>query len=501
MPAHVERTSARRTVTDLLAAWWRCGFTLDARGLAAFRIALGLILVVDCLLRFRSVSAMFSPDGAFPPDLLRDYLGTPAAWSLALFGDATWCGATVLAAEGLAGAWLATGVGSRAATVAAWVATVSVVQRTAPTANAGDYLLVCLLFWSMFLPLGAAWTAGRRRTAPGAVLSVASAALVLQVAAVYFGAGLAKLNAQWLSGTALSYALSVHDHGNSWGMALAGQPWLTRPATWGVLALELCGPLIAVLVPRRTVRGVVVAVFMIFHAAVFATMWVGIFAPVGIAAWLPMVPESFWDAATGRRREPGVGSLGFGGSLACGIAGALAATSFIHQGGCPEERPLPTAIRTAIAAVALEQRWNMFGTIPVQEQWVYGEALLDDGRVVDLLRRGRPLERDRPGGGFTSLDSHRWHKLFWNLAREDGRTFATPTAAALVRQWNARHADGPQVESLELRFAMRRETPAGTTVQDILLAAWPARGAAGHGNLERFLESADAGRPVTTTGR
>lgn len=338
------------------AAWWRDCFTLDARSLAAFRIALGLILVCDCWLRFRTHSLMFAADGVFPPDLLREYQGTSATWSLALLWDAAWWGTTVLAVEGLAGAWLATGVGSRAATVAAWMATVSVVQRTAPAANAGDFLLVCLLFWSMFLPLGAAWAVGSRRgPTPGAVLSVASAALVLQVAAVYLGAGLAKLNDAWLSGATLSYALSVHDHGNSWGMALAEHDWLTRPATWLILALELGGPIIAVLVPQRTIRGVVVALFMLFHVAVWTTMWVGIFAPVGIAAWLPLVPAAAWDAVPGRRREDGLVRLGWTGSLVSGVAAAVAAAAFLQRGGLLGDRSLPPpgALRDAGAGSAL----------------------------------------------------------------------------------------------------------------------------------------------------
>lgn len=480
---------------DQLAAWWRDCFTLDARSLAAFRIALGLILVCDCWLRFRTRALMFAADGVFPPDLLREYQGTSATWSLALLWDAAWWGTTVLAFEGLAGAWLATGVGSRAATVAAWMATVSVVQRTAPAANAGDFLLVCLLFWSMFLPLGAAWAVGSRRgPTPGAVLSVASAALVLQVAAVYLGAGLAKLNDAWLSGAALSYALSVHDHGNSWGMALAEHDWLTRPATWLILALELGGPIIAVLVPQRTIRGVVVALFMLFHVAVWTTMWVGIFAPVGIAAWLPLVPAAAWDAVPGRRREDGLVRLGWTGSLVSGVAAAVAAAAFLQRGGLLGDRSLPPPVRSVMLALALDQRWDMFGTIPLQEQWVYGEATLADGRVVDLLRHGRPIERDRPAGGFSSLGTHRWHKLFWNLAGEECRRFASPTAAALARSWNASHDGSERVVSLELRFAMRREAPGGPAVQDMLLAAWPARGDSGRGNLDRLLDSADAGQ-------
>ncbi|MBU6308678.1 MAG: HTTM domain-containing protein [Planctomycetes bacterium] len=478
---------------DLARAWWRAAFTLDARGLAAFRIGLGLILVADCLLRFRTFHLMFAADGVFPPDVLRSFQGTPAKWSLALLSDATWWGAAILAAEGLAGAWLASGFRSREASVAAWLVTVSVVRRTEPATNAGDSLLLCLLFWSMFLPLNTAWSLrARGRTRPAsAVLSVASAALVLQVAAVYFGAGLAKCNATWFSGDAVSYALSVHDHGNSLGMLLSRVHWLSRAITWLILSSELLGPLVLVLVPTATARATVATAFILFHLAVWATMWVGLFAPVGIVAWLPMLPTGAWNAMTGLRKHTAAPPLGRLASLACSVAFGLAVVSFLHGLGCLGPSPLPAALRQAILAAGLEQDWPMFGTIPRQEQWAYGAATLADGRVVDLLRQGRPLQRERPDGGFTAMGTHRWHKLFWVLPRADCRVFAAPTAAALARDWNARHAPRDEVRSLQLRFAMRRVEHGQEALHDMLLAAWPSRGDGGRGNLERLLDSAD----------
>jgi len=482
-----------RRVGERAREWWRAAFTLDARGLAAFRIGLGLILVADCLLRFRTFHLMFAADGIFPPDVLRSFQGTPAKWSLALLSGATWWGAAVLAAEGLAGAWLVTGFRSQAATVVAWLAAVSVMRRTEPANNAGDSLLMCLLFWSMFLPLGAAWSLrARGRTRPAsAVLSVASAALVLQVAAVYLGAGLAKWNPTWLAGNALSYVWSIHDHGTSLGMTLSRIDWFARPITWAILAMELLGPLVLVFVPTAPARATLAAAFILFHLAVWATMWVGLFAPVGIVAWLPMMPAGVWDALTGPRRESSASSLSVGASIICAVALALALVSFVHSQRCFKDVPLPPPLEQAILAAGLEQDWPMFGTIPLQEQWAYGAATLADGRVVDLLRQGRPLQRERPDGGFASLGTHRWHKLFWVLPRGDCRVFAAPTAAALARDWNARHGPEEQVCSLQLRFGMRCESQGQEAVQDILLGAWPPRGDGGHGNLERLLDSAD----------
>jgi hypothetical protein len=222
-------------------------------------------------------------------------------------------------------------------------------------------------------------------------------------------------------------------------------------------------------------------------------MTVGLFAWVGITAWLPLVPGPVWDTLVGRpTTAPAacVARLGRGASLACGGAILLASVSFAHFRGWLGAAALPRPVAAAIAACCLEQEWSMFGAVPLQVQWVYGRGLLADGRVVDLLRGGRPLERERPAGGFGSLLSHRWHKFFWILPRPRVRVFAEPTAAALAHDWNTRHAEREQVRSLEIRYAVQGTTAADAPLQDMLVAAWPPRGGEGQGNLDRLLESA-----------
>ena len=470
-------------------------FAIDVRSLAAFRIALGLVLVADALLRTRDFSLMFTADGIFPPSLIRDYFdGDPAQWSLALIWHDTRWAAAILALEGIAGACLAAGWRTTTATALAWLAQVSVYRRTIPAANAGDVLLACLLFWSCFLPLGAVWSCDSRRAAGAGrprtmrVFGPATVALVLQVMAVYLGAGLAKWNASWLGGEAVRYALSVHDHGTPLGMWLAHSDWLVRPLTWGVLGVEIFGPLAFIAWPAA--RRVIAAAFLVFHVTIWLTMSVGLFAPIGMVAWLPLLPGSVWGRA-GRGLADGVGQdcRSAAARLVCAAAAVLATVSFVHDRTPWRSRPLPSPVRQAIHAASLDQEWGMFGTVPPLEQWVYGRAALADGRVVDVLRDGRPIEADRPTGGFTSLPHHRWHKLLWILPRPKVRPFAPSVAAALARDWNARHGPDEHVVALEIRFALRNLAAPDGPLQEMLVGAWPDRDADGTGSLDRFLEA------------
>lgn len=486
-------------------------FTLDTRSLACFRIAIGAVVVADALLRTRDVSLMLAPDGMFPLTALRTFFGDRWAWSLAFLVDTTWWGAAVLGLQALAGGALAAGFGTRVAAVAAWVAVVSIVRRTAPATNAGDEWLCCLLFWSMFLPLGAVWSvdAWRRGQRPSAtptcptVRSLATAALVVQIAAVYLGAGISKCNPAWLSGDAVATALSVFDHGTSWGDSIARQAGMCRWLTWFVLGLELLGPVLLVATGRPEVRLALIVVFSLFHAASAVLMSLGLFAFVGLAAWLAIVPSAVWERGT-RVFGPAAGTAA-PASIATrrprespwqrgAVAAALgiAALSFVHETTPWRSRPLPAPLRAAIHATCLGQSWGMFGQVARQRQWIYGGGSLADGRIIDVLRHGRPLEDMLPDGGFTTLPHHRWHKLLWELPNADRRVFAPSIAAALAHDWNRRHGPAEQIVALDVRAVRLGAFPAPGTRHEVLLAAWPIRDGTGTGSLDRWLREYDA---------
>ena len=499
----------------------RCGgalerrFALDVRSLAAHRIGLGVVVTADALLRTRDLRLMFAADGMFPLTALHAYFADPWAWSLATAVDASWWGAVMLTVEGVAGCLLVAGCATRVATVIAWIAVVSILRRTAPATNAGDAWLACLLFWGMFLPLGEAWSWDGRRGGghddpgpshhavaavgrPHRVCSVATAALVLQIALVYLAAGLAKWNDCWLSGEAIRHVLSVHDHGSPLGHALLAGGTGSRPLSWAVVALELLGPVVLVTCPGPRVRTILVVAFMLFHACCCLLLSVGLFGAIGLAAWLALLPGEVWDRlgerlSPGGIREAAAGPPRWIGTrltdALCTVAGAAGLVSLVHDATACRDRPLPTVIRHAVALACLHQEWGMFGVVERQEQWVVARAELADGSVVDLLRGGRPFEAERPSGGFSSLPHHRWHKLFWNLPRPRTRVFAEPVAAALVRDWNARSNDSRRVVSLEIRYARLGRTAEDDTLHELLLATWPPRDAGGRGSLERILEA------------
>lgn len=471
----------------------RAAFALDVRSLAVYRMALGAILCADCLLRLRDFDLMFAVDGIFPPEALRRVHADPTLWSLAFLHDATWWNGAVLALEGISGLLLAAGVATRAATIVAWVALVSVIRRTSPATNAGDAWLACQIFWSMFVPLGAAWSwDARRRSAAGrppvrgTVCTVATAALVLQLVCVYVSAGIAKCNDTWTSGAAVANALSLHDHGTWLGTALARAGLAGGPLARAVIVLEVAGPLLLVLVPTARGRLAVMAAFFAFHVGVWFCMSVGLFVPISLAAWLPLLPAVVWD------RGPARGDVAVAARLPRPAAWACAAALAVSGVGALNARSWNAALPSPCAALVnltmLGQDWGMFGRVPPLEQWVTARAVRADGVVIDLFRGGRPCAGDRPAEGFTSLPHHRWHKLCWVLGTPGVRGIAPEVAAGLARHWNRHHAAGERVNRVDICHAIHGTAGPDAGEFEYLVASWPKRTAAGGGNLDRLLD-------------
>lgn len=492
----------------------RSAAQLDRKSIAAFRIAAGGVLIADALLRSRDFWLFFSPNGLFPPRTLQNYL-EPGCWSLNFLNDGIWWQATLLATQAAAGLSLMVGYFSSISSCVAWVAWISILRRTEPAANAGTYWMACLLYWGMFLPLGDELSIDslRKKKTTHATLSLASAAFLAQVLVVYVYAGISKLQGDWLNGSAIAYVLSVHDHGTWVGELLNTSQTVTKFLTLSTLFLEIGGPFLFLFCGNQFVRRFIALIFILFHIGIWITLSVGMFSPIGITAWLALIPwhtnRTSLQIKPHEHIQSRVPFFWCSRRITnCFVTASLciaALALFYNASGHSKKRP--RWITLAVNAVALEQNWGMFGRVSPQEQWVTGKAILKDASVVDLLRHGRPYKAVRPPGGFSSLPNHRWHKIFWELPKSRQAPLREAVAAGLVADWNRRNLESKAVQTLEIYFTqvvhksestvnefpqlnekgIAQEFAPDTVLRQWLLASWPPRGL-GSGNLERYLD-------------
>jgi hypothetical protein len=284
---------------------------VDLRTLALFRVALGLLLLADLALRSGDLVAHYSDWGVLPRALLEPRLGE-WRWSLHLLhGSAAWQSALFVVAA-LAAVSLTLGYRTRLATLVSWVLLQSLQTRNPLVLQGGDNLLLLLLFWSLFLPLGArasldaALDRSPRRDSQH--LSVASAAILIQAMSVYFFSALLKSSPDWLpDGTAVYYAFHNDQFAAPVAEWLRQFPGAMRAATIAVWWLELLGPLLIFSpVLRVPLRLLFLGLFLALEVSFIVCLRIGLFPFISITSLLLFLPGEFWDRiarrGAGRRR-------------------------------------------------------------------------------------------------------------------------------------------------------------------------------------------------------
>ena len=196
----------------------RIVFGVDLRTLALFRVLLGSLIITDLCLRARDLRAHYTDFGLMPRGVLIDEL-SPGSFSLHLLnGTALYqSGLFILAA--IFGFMMILGWRTRLATVASWLLLVSLHNRNIAILSGEDQLFVLLIFWAMFLPIGARFSVDTaldpsycrgRTSSSSAFFSVATIALLTQGMSMYFFSALLKSDQMWIpDGAAVYYALQL----------------------------------------------------------------------------------------------------------------------------------------------------------------------------------------------------------------------------------------------------------------------------------------------------
>lgn len=275
-----------------LSAWHRLRakfvevFSADLRSLAALRIALAFLVLVDLGRRATNLVAHYSDEGVLPRSELDI---SPYSFSLNTLSGSPEFQALLFGLAALGAVSMLVGYRTRLATFVVWLLVLSIQLRNPLVLTGGDTLLHLLLFWSIFLPLGAVWSIDRARactrgTTPRLSMhffSVGTVALFLQIAIMYWVTAINKSGEEWWNGTAVYYALSYDRGATELGSYLLNFPVVLTILTFASLALEALGPfLLFSPVFNGPFRTAAVAAFMGFHFSILATLTVGLFSLV-----------------------------------------------------------------------------------------------------------------------------------------------------------------------------------------------------------------------------
>jgi predicted DCC family thiol-disulfide oxidoreductase YuxK len=300
---------------------------IDARSLGLFRIAMGLVLLGDWLVRWRWLESFYSNEGVLPNHnhLFNLQDGQRQVWSLLhAFSTTDENRFAFLVALFIYLCFLF-GWHTRAFHVLSAVALVSMSARNVLAEGAGNSVAIALLLGTVVLPLGDRFSLdalsrslGERDeqtpeelnaplpAPPVAPASLAGLAVLLVLCLVYLGAGLQQTGPAWKDGSALHYALHVDRWTDALGVLVREKVPAAPLAAWtkALRVAELAiPPLLLVPVARRLFRGLAVAL-MLFHGLTFGLLFtLGLYGWSLVAAAALAIPAESWDALRrGRRR-------------------------------------------------------------------------------------------------------------------------------------------------------------------------------------------------------
>jgi hypothetical protein len=476
-PVGVEEPRVRSTALE------RC-FGVDLRSLAAMRVAIGLILLADLWGRAPYLASHYGDRGIVPRSTLTHF-------SLHALGGSPLLTAGLFGVAAVFAAMLLVGWRTRLATCASWILLVSLHLRNPYVTDGGDRLLALLLFWGMFLPFGARFSIDARlrpAAAPAANLffSVASLALLLQVAFHYIFSALLKHPGLWLiDGTAVYFALHVDLITRPLGRTLLEYPFLLGLASRGAYLLELLGPfLLFVPVGTRYFRLGIAAAFILFHLFLAACLYLALFPFICIAAWLAFLPGDLWDRLGGLRtrvvgaREAAQPAARDGAAAApeaaargartrsraldCVAAAFLAFVFYWNIGTIVPALPVPAPVAWTAEQLRLAQRWSMFAAPLRADGWWVVPAVLRDGSEVDLHTGASPVRREKPDDVFAAMfPTARHMKWLTNLWRVEYRPRVANHADWLRWEWDRRHGPSRAVRSLRILYMVEETGPPG----------------------------------------
>jgi len=504
--AHCTRIFRSRALTEI--------FALDVRSLALFRVSLALVILADLLTRSVDLSAHYTDVGLLPRSAAIAEYAQYGFLSLHLLGGTSITQSALFIIAALFAVGLLLGYRTRLMTVVSWLLLVSLHNRNPMIIDAGDILLRLLLFWSMFLPLGAAYsldgvlTPSSIRRSPTRIVSLASVALILQVCFVYWFTVALKHDPVWRTeGTGVYYALNLDSFATPVGLWLREFSAVLPLLSFMTLAIEAFGPWLLFLpIAQGPLRFFTVCLFLGLHLGLALCLALGVFPFIVGAAWLALLPTWFWH----RVRIPHDFSQSRKFTLQHRLETLLGAARY--QRFAVYARPpvwYPTIIGVFFCAICLgyvflwnvrtvnfakysailpvesnwfgqtlriDQMWGMFAPKPATDDgWYVIPARLRDGSEIDLNTNGDPVQWTKPVDVAATYHNQRWRKYLRNIWEREHAGHRLYFGQYLCRTWNAEHHNQTTLETFQI-FYMKEETlPDGNIAPPEKVLLWSHR--------------------------
>jgi len=478
-------------VSDLLRTKVEEIFGADLRSLALLRIGTALIIIYDLINRSLYLSAHYTDAGILPRKaIMKDGTNFFYASFHLMSGDG-FVQATLFFIAGLFAIALLLGYRTKLMTIVSWLMLLSLYNRCSIIVYGGDTLLLLILFWGMFLPLGARWSldsvlaknlAKQSAASNKNVATLGTFAFLVQIIIVYWFAAMLKSEPEWTKDfTAIYYVLSNIEFGSSLGDFLLKYSSLLKLLTFTVLFYEFVGPLL-LLIPSGLIRTIAVLGFVMLQAGIGIFMTLGfVFPLVCCVAVLGLLPSWFWDKVLPKiccyrfliklkkyirmlfsflpKYSYNVKTnfkLSFYSNYA--IIFCLIFIIWVNLWTVSDTFAIPQKVFSMGQLLRISQGWDLFAPSPtVDNYWCVAVGRLKSGKTVDVLNNQENINWARPKHQTSVFPHMRWVRYISFLSYKPD--YAQYFARYLCEKWNTEHKGADQLKELEVFFMYERTLP------------------------------------------
>lgn len=439
------------------------------------RIAMGLVILSDLIIRATALKAHYTSEGVLPVSLLLEFDVKPMRWSFHYLSDSVAFEAIVFSVHALITLLLIAGYRTRLITVLSWVFLASLQNRNPFIQQSGDDLLRLVLLWAVFLPWGNFYSldAKRNQITDKNFFSLATFGYMVLIVSVYVFSAIYKSSPEWRSeGTAIYYALSLDQLKVGLGDWLYQYPSLMKLLTFiTYYYYEIIAPLF-ILLPFKNqfFRAAGVFSIILLHIGIASTLYVGLFFVIGITTTLGLLPSSVmdkidaWFFKTKLQLTDTFYEFNTHRILIWLRNGFLAIVFFLsfmmNMGNIPSFKyVLDDRTVYFYNTFKLEQYWGMFSPhIYKTDGWYVYRGIKSNDSIWDIYNNKAGLDLTKPKDIDKMYPTDRWRKLAENYEKNTFNFMRPYYCKYLIKEWNKKHPDN-KIEGLNILFLMEESLP------------------------------------------
>lgn len=462
-------------------------FGADLRSLAIFRIGIASILILDLINRARNLDAHYTDQGILPRTAVQGIYSHYMSIHM-LSGDKAF-EAFLFILAGIFALALLVGFYTKTVTFISWFFLVSLQARNTQILHGGDLLLRILLFWSLFLPLGARYSIDSllnksKKKLHIRILSWGTFGIYMQIVFLYLFSVWFKISGkEWLSGTAVYYTLSIDHFATNFGKFLLYHPILLKYLTYSVLTFEFIGTILLFTpIMLGPIRTLIIILFILMQIGFGISIRLGFFPVTASVAMLCLIPTWFWDKFFICIEKTGIKkyfnkycykkkilqkaaniipqqNINFKSSLiaSCLVAFFLVYIFFSNMQSIGAYG-MPSNVKSIGYALSINQKWNMFAPTPRKNDgWFVVVGRLQDGKYMDVMRN-KPVSWEKPKLVSSDYEDQNWNKYMFKLGDEEGE-IPRYYGRYLCYNWNTKNEENQNLEEVTIYYMLERTLP------------------------------------------